>query len=376
MLFISLFFLITTSFAKPYVFIEFDMLKFFGSSAHKSHVEKAEQATMQMNKSLSDFYTTYYQYTNTRSNIISTTKFKRPTSYEITNQDLKESFFEFEKRLNFLFNESILKLESLEKYALPAIEHLPQADQRSYNEIKEHVYKSAQEHVQLIKHLYDSLSPKVQRLYSLISYKTKLSSQTSDALPKDSLEIESKNTIQHQPLSELRQREIESMLSELQKMQRVFQAIKASVADIHYSTNLIEEKYRQSLGKRFGYVNIDSFHRMMYQQVYQHLFDMYDSIKKDVSESENSLNRFVIKQYSHKLERLIDTLSGILTFTYGEIPEIEYRIIHELKNELKKKNRLLNQERSLYVLVGYLARYYNSQSDANYGANQCSFLFK
>ncbi|MCH2534746.1 MAG: hypothetical protein MK008_09925 [Bdellovibrionales bacterium] len=360
MLFTILIFIFNSSFADNYVNSKFYPLTYFGSSDHLSKIEQTQNSINALHTKLSIFYRDFYEYGNTNKNVISSTKFKRPDIYKDSGLALQITLASLKDNLSILVKESELKIRTLELYKLPEISQLPSSEQKLYTEIKNETYKSAQEHFFLIQQLYEKAIKPLMVIEHLFEHQTKVNNKS----------------INHQPLSELRKNEFKTTLSEIQLIKRILLAIEASARDIHHSTELIENSYKKSLAERFGFKSPNSFNEVAYKHVNSFLFEMYKSIKQDVTVNEMASNPFVIKRYLHQLKVIINNLEAILTFSHSIIPSYEHKIFRELRDHLKKKSRLLEREQSLYSIVGFLSRYYNPETDHMFDGGSCKTMFQ
>lgn len=360
MLYTILLFIFNSSFADNYVNSKFKPIRYFGSSDHVSKIEHAQNSVKALHTKLSIFYNDFYQYGNTNKNIISSTKFKRPDLYKDSSFSVQIILSEVKDNLSVLLKESESKIKNLELYKFPDISQLPHAEQKLYSEIKNEAYRSAQEHFMLLQQLHTRAAKPLITLEQLFQHETKI----NDKL------------INHQPLSELRKRELKTVISDIDFIKSILLAIEASARDIHYSTELIENSYKTSLAERFGFKNSYNFNEVAYKHVNRFLFNMYKSIKQDVTVNEMASNPFVIKGYLHQLKIIINNLEAILTFSHSQIPAYEHKAFRELRDHLKKKSRLLEREQSLYSIVGFLSRYYNPETDPMFQGGSCKSMFQ
>lgn len=131
MLFLLITSILNFSYAKDYVNSRFTPLKFFGSQPHVQKILETESSLTELEQKLTSFYETFYEYSNTQSNVISTTKFKRPDIYLSINFAIARHLDALNEGISSLLNNSHLRLQSLEIYSLPNLSQLPSAEKNS-----------------------------------------------------------------------------------------------------------------------------------------------------------------------------------------------------------------------------------------------------
>lgn len=360
MLFIILVFIFNASFADINGYHKFDPLKYFGNSDHMTHIQKAQSSTNNLYKTLSMFYKDYYEYGNTTNNVISSTKFKRPDLYSHSSKKLNESFEDFKKNLPYLQTESSLRLRVLELYKLPEILNLPLKQQELYVNKKKEFYLLVQNHFSLVQQLSERSVQAMQVIEPLTEFNTEIKNQP----------------IKHQPLSDIKRTQLEKVISEMPLLQRALIDIELSAKRLHQAALQIEIQYKRELGKNFGFHKTADFNELKYRHVDRHLFEMYESIKSDIQVNNLADNPFVVKRYLNQLKNVVKKIDAILTFSYSELPEYEYKALKDLSEHLKQKSRRLDIDQSLYSLVGFMARYYSPEMNYHAAGNKCNILFQ